>query len=192
VTAAAPEPTARGADAASDADPSATLVLDGPQPIGVVSDTHIDRMDDVGRLGRLWAGPFAGIKWLLHAGDLGLYAWWHTALPDGVTLVAVRGNCDASDSGFPWRRIVSVAGRRVGLVHGEGAPDGVRERAAKAFAGDRVDAVVFGHTHEPYLATHGGVTYFNPGSPTAPRGDRASAGLLIVADGRWQWRHVFW
>ena len=37
------------------------------------------------------------------------------------------------------------------------------------------DVVVFGHTHEPYCKTIGGILFLNPGSVTRPRGGHRSS-----------------
>jgi predicted phosphodiesterase len=42
-------------------------------------------------------------------------------------------------------------------------------RARAAFAGEAVDAIVFGHSHTPYLERHDDVWLVNPGSRTDKR-----------------------
>ena len=47
------------------------------------------------------------------------------------------------------------------------------------------DVVVFGHTHQPFCETLGGVLFLNPGSVTQPRGDfRPSMVRLIIDHGK--------
>ena len=86
----------------------------------------------------------------------------------------VRSRLDA-------RRIVEVAGCRIGLIHGNGRPTGLHLRALDAFRKNQVNAVVFGHTHRPYSERIEGVLVFNPGSPTDNRfTPYRSVGKLIL------------
>ncbi|NLH50091.1 MAG: YfcE family phosphodiesterase [Myxococcales bacterium] len=162
-----------------------------PIRIGVLADTHCNGNDDPEPIRRLLTGPFAGIRMILHAGDLVDYDWLtQIAMPD-IELLAVAGNCDEpGDPRLPAKRIVEFGGFRVGLMHGWGAPAGITQRLAGAFEGEAVAAVVFGHTHQPFLATESGITYFNPGSPTEPRLATAGVGLLTVTPGRLRWQHI--
>ena len=53
----------------------------------------------------------------------------------------------------------------------------------ESFKNDKVDAIVFGHSHQPLVMRQGGVLFFNPGSPTddifAPY---KSVGILEIHD----------
>jgi uncharacterized protein len=159
--------------------------------VGVISDTHFDEPGDADFFRRLLSGPWAGVNLILCAGDVGDPDWFFSLAPPTVTLLAVAGNCDPSgDVRLPAKRVVPLGSKRVGIVHGWGAPESTLRHAAEAFAGERVDAVIFGHTHQPYLASRRQVTYFNPGSPTRPRGPDATVGLLTVVDDHLLWRHL--
>jgi len=57
---------------------------------------------------------------------------------------------------------VDLDGKRLGLIHGWGAPWGMRGRIRDRFEG--VDAVLYGHTHMARNESIGGVLFFNPGS----------------------------
>jgi predicted phosphodiesterase len=43
-----------------------------------------------------------------------------------------------------------------------------------------VDAIVFGHTHQPYVKMHEGVLLFNPGAALPGADRQATAGILEV------------
>ena len=90
---------------------------------------------------------------------------------------AVFGNADepALRDRLPRERVVEVGGARVGMVHIPGPRAGRDERLVNRFPG--CDAVVYGHTHVPEVARHGGVWLLNPGSPTERR--RSPAHTLI-------------
>jgi putative phosphoesterase len=93
---------------------------------------------------------------------------------------------------LPFDLRFEIGGRRVRLVHG--SPRKVNEylfadKPARTFeriaAGADCDVLVFGHTHQPWVAEYGGVLFVNCGSVGKPKdGDpRASFALLELAGG---------
>lgn len=136
--------------------------------IGVLSDTHIsDLARGLPYLEHLTERHFRDAEMILHAGDM--------INPDillafsGRTVHVVRGNMDPPARGVPNRKIVEVRGYRIGLIHGWGAPDSLEERVLEAFRSDRLDCLVYGHSHYPVCHQRDGVLMFNPGSPTDRR-----------------------
>ena len=127
--------------------------------VGVVSDTHLPRF---GRQlpPRLVDGlRSAGVQRIFHCGD-------HTTtlavelLREIAPTDAVLGNNDAPElvAEYDAKKIVVIAGAKVGLVHGDtGRGRTTPLRALSAFAEESVDVVCFGHSHQPYLTHHGGV-----------------------------------
>jgi len=137
--------------------------------VALVSDTHVPRFAK--RLPRaieriVQEAP----THVLHCGDL-------TDLEALVPLMqlapfdAVAGNNDgpAIIDRFGRRKIVDIAGTRIGLIHGDGTRGTTHERARAAFAHERVDVIVFGHSHVPSCTNIDGVWVVNPGSPTDKR-----------------------
>jgi len=148
--------------------------------IGVLSDTHFT---DIGHglafVHELLEGPLQGIDMLLHAGDL--VREEILAAVTNCPVYAVRGNMDPGGSSLPERRIVSAAGKRIGLMHGWGPPSGLEHRLLRAFEGESLDALVFGHSHAPLCRRHEGVLLFNPGSATDRRqAHHHTVGILEV------------
>ncbi|MFK5926273.1 MAG: YfcE family phosphodiesterase, partial [Desulfuromusa sp.] len=138
--------------------------------IGVLSDTHLHSLDAGMILAqKLLDGPFADVEAILHAGD--------QTCPDldscfyPIPWYGVRGNMDGLQSLLPTKRIVALAQKRIGLVHGWGAPTGIEKRVMDSFSGDDINVLVFGHSHRPVCRMVGKILLFNPGSPT----DRRSA-----------------
>jgi uncharacterized protein len=122
--------------------------------IGVISDTH-NYLDP--RIPSL----FAGVDHILHAGDIGMPVIL-LKLEQIAPVTAVSGNTD--DPGFHYRQteMVEVAGRRLlvqHIVNPQSLADPIKARIAR----ERIDVVVFGHTHKPFCQTIGGVLFFNPG-----------------------------
>jgi putative phosphoesterase len=147
--------------------------------VGVVADTHCPEF-----IARLPAGLFdalGGVDLILHAGDIN--ARQTIAELERIAPVhAVRGDHDANLAGLPSINEVVVEGRRIVLVHGnrsrwieepqtllwtlslgyfhphDDLPRSLHRRFADA------DVIVFGHTHNPYVARFGRTLLFNPGA----------------------------
>lgn len=150
--------------------------------IGVISDTHIRHAIRYARfLDELDCKVFRHADMILHAGDLVdpelLYVF------EPRIIHAVRGNMDPPSVIFPSRKVFEVKGCRIGLIHGWGPPEGLGLRMAAEFATDKLDCLVYGHSHLPDCSRNEGLLLFNPGSATSPRGGyAASVGLLEVDD----------
>ncbi len=138
--------------------------------VGVISDTHVWRLDDI-------PSPvlvaLAGVDLIVHAGD-----FIEMAVLDGLRQLgevkAVHGNMDSAvlKAMLPHSELFEVNGKTVGLMHGWGGPWGIASRVRARF-GD-VDIVIFGHSHEPYNEVVRGSLMFNPGRA------RESFGILTI------------
>ncbi len=119
--------------------------------IGVISDTH-------GLLRNEAVAALAGADMILHAGDVGSGVIL-PALAAIAPVVAVRGNVDEGDwvDELPEARTVTVAEHRFHLLHDFGGLD--IDPAAEGCG-----AVIFGHSHNPFVEERSGVLYLNPGS----------------------------
>jgi len=80
---------------------------------------------------------------------------------------AVYGNMDNSvlRDRLPQRLVLRCEGVRIGVVHGDGAPDQLLDHIQEEFEAEDVDVVIFGHSHEPMNKKIGERLFFNPGSP---------------------------
>jgi putative phosphoesterase len=93
--------------------------------------------------------------------------------------------------GLPFDLRFELGSERVRLVHG--SPRKVNEylfadKPARTFeriaAGAACDVLVFGHTHQPWVAEYGGVLFVNCGSVGKPKdGDPRAAFALLETDG---------
>ena len=150
--------------------------------VGVVSDTHIPHAARALPAALLKA--LEGVDAILHAGDIACLSALR-ALEQLAPTYAVAGNCDPPEvrSLLPDKRVVEIGGRRIGLVHGRGGVIGSAERARAVFHGEALDAVVYGHTHQPWEEWRGSLLCFNPGSPTSLRfTDVPTYGILTISD----------
>jgi putative phosphoesterase len=119
--------------------------------VGVVSDTHLPRF--AARFDTaltLLADERPDL--ILHCGDLTTLDVT-AALERLAPVEAVAGNNDGADivERYGRRKIVRAGAWWIGMVHGDGARGTTLGRAVAAFAGETLDAIVFGHSHIPYL-----------------------------------------
>jgi len=161
--------------------------------VAVVSDTHLPRFGP-----RLPAALSEGlrheaVRLIVHLGDFtgaDVPALFEAVGP----LQAVAGNNDppAIVARFGRRKIISLEGMRVGLVHGDGSGGTTVSRSLGAFVGEHVDVICFGHSHRPFCECRDGVWLVNPGSPTDKRGQpHYSYAVLEIDRGRVVPRLVF-
>ncbi len=133
--------------------------------IGVLSDTHIGRFAD---LPGGMVGAFADVDLILHAGDLANLDVLEGLRKIGPRVYAVWGNMDPPDvrRSLPEKEIIQIGRFRIGLTHGSGAPFNLIQTVRKTFKYQKLDCIVYGHSHSPQNKMHRGLLYFNPGSPT--------------------------
>lgn len=159
--------------------------------IGIISDTHMPR--SAKQIPNELRKGLQGVELVLHAGD-----WTNPEIIDAFEQIApvdgVAGNNDGTEirQRLGRKKIIELAGFRVGIVHGDGTQKTTEVRAWEAFAQEQVDAIIFGHSHIPFLQSHKGVLLFNPGSPTDKRRQpRFSYGLMELSD-KIRAKHVFY
>jgi putative phosphoesterase len=143
-----------------------------PVTIGVISDTHARTLEDI-------PDPvltaLAGVDLIVHAGD-----FTERAVLEGLktlgTVKAVCGNMDSAElkGMLPRQDLFVVGGKRVGLIHGSGAPWGIANRVRDAF--HNADIIIFGHSHQACNKFLRGSLLFNPGRA------RDSFGILKIGD----------
>jgi putative phosphoesterase len=161
--------------------------------VGVVSDTHLPRFGD-----RLPAGLCRGldeerVELILHLGDF-TGPKIPRLLEALAPLEAVAGNNDppALVRRFGRRKIVTLGGVRIGLVHGDGTHGTTMSRSLRSFEEDAVDVICFGHSHQPVCERRGEIWLVNPGSPTDKRTQtRYSYAVLEIEQSRVVPRLVF-
>ena len=138
--------------------------------IGVISDTHVASLAAIPE--RILVA-LAEVELIVHTGD-----FVAKDVLDGLKRLgevkAVRGNMDSDELKgiLPEKELIRIEGRRIGIIHGSGAPFGIEDRVRAMF--EDVDVIIFGHSHQAKNEVKKGILFFNPG-----RG-RDSFGILTV------------
>ncbi|PIH61135.1 metallophosphoesterase family protein [Paenibacillus sp. LK1] len=158
----------------------------------VISDTHLPRR--ARKLPDPLVEALSDADLILHAGD---WSDWsvHKLLSAYAPVEGVAGNTDPPEIGqkLGFSRIVEADSLRLGLVHGHLGSKSTEQNAIHTFAGQQVDAVIFGHSHIPVMHTVNDVLIFNPGSPTDRRFQpQYSFGIMTTHLGKLQAEHVFY
>ncbi len=148
----------------------------------VLSDTHIDNVRE------LPESVIRAVKetdWVVHCGDYTSLAVLDELRSIALRFVGVYGNADTTGIRYqlPFETIFEVEDKKIAVTHPHwgGPPDGLEEKLAKRYPS--VDAVLFGHTHEPCVKHMNGVLLLNPGQTFASFLVPASVGILIVDGG---------
>jgi putative phosphoesterase len=153
--------------------------------IGLVSDTHFPRFGRA--LPRALEDGLraARVSRILHMGDLTDVL----AIPLFEAIApfdAVAGNNDPEEiwARYGRRKVLTIDGVRIGLVHGDAGRGSAYENAIAAFAGGAADVILYGHSHRPLVEQRGAQFVANPGSPTDRRMmPEFSYAILTIADG---------
>jgi hypothetical protein len=124
---------------------------------------------------------FKEVDFILHAGDVGS---WQVVkwLSQFAPTKAVWGNMDELSlrKMLPSQLVLEIKQIKIGLTHGWGAPEGIIQRVQEVFT-EKLDCLVFGHTHQPFYQTIEETLFLNPGSPTDTRFAQVnSLGLLKI------------
>jgi len=131
--------------------------------IFVLSDTHMPRTAT--ELPQCMYDEIKNCDFIIHAGDF-VEIEFLKKLAYLKPIRAVCGNMDsqAIRQELKQKEMIEVGNFKIGLTHGYGAPGAIIETVRSEF--DRIDAIVFGHSHSALNMTKDGVLFFNPGSPT--------------------------
>lgn len=119
------------------------------------------------------------IEYIIHLGDYGTDTDGLAA--DNFTYIfdVVQGNCDKKKL-YPIEKVIQLVGKRVLLTHGHsyGVKYGLTSIIAKGLQ-DKLDVILFGHTHEPLIESREGLLLVNPGSISKPRSTSAPTYALL-------------
>ena len=145
----------------------------------VIADTHLPRRAKALPIDLL--AHLERVDLILHAGDVMVGDLLHE-LRAYAPVRAVRGNLDPPDLELPETLEFDFGGAKVAMIHDSGRKQGRRARMRRRFPDAR--AVVFGHSHVPFLEDEDDFMLLNPGSPTDKRRQpHHTFALLHAAEG---------
>jgi putative phosphoesterase len=125
------------------------------------------------------------IDMIIHLGDHDFDAvQLNKDFPD-IPLHYIAGNCDFGKS--PKEKTINIYNKKILLTHGHRQNVKWEYNSIKYYGQEKeVDAVLFGHTHIPFMEYYYGILIMNPGSISQPRGTISPTfGILdIDASGR--------
>ena len=132
--------------------------------IAVLADTHVQMLE---HLPKKIIDAISTVELIIHAGDFtDVQVLKELEQLGGVK--AVQGNMDSMElkTVLPVKEIVEIENKRIGITHGSGSPWGIEERVRKMFESDRIDIIVYGHSHQSQNKVFDGILFFNPGKAT--------------------------
>ena len=147
--------------------------------IGVLSDTHLHEVSK--EFAEIYDKYLSDKEMILHAGDV--------VSPEVLDFLnakdfhGVYGNMDPLEVKrlLPERKVVNLAGYRIGIIHGWGRSDGLEDRILPLF--HNVDVIVYGHSHVASNYARDGILLFNPGTATGySSSGEHSIGVLELGD----------
>jgi len=132
--------------------------------IAVLADTHVNRLE---HLPKKIIDALSTVDLIIHAGDF-TDVQLLKELKRLRKVKAVRGNMDSTElkTVLPVKEIVEIENKRIGITHGSGGPWGIEERVRKMFESDRIDIIVYGHSHQSQNKVINDILFFNPGKAT--------------------------
>lgn len=125
--------------------------------LGIITDTHGQIHPKVFEL-------FDEVDIILHAGDIDTEDIL-TQLETIAPVNAVRGNVDPYIlvKRLPEKQILTFEGISILLIHQALDGQEIHENVKEELAKQKIDVVVFGHTHVPFQKEIDGTLFFNPG-----------------------------
>ncbi len=153
--------------------------------IGVISDTHFHTSRE--KLPNKVIEALSKVDLIIHCGD---FCEYHVFVSLGKIgrseVLGVCGNMDAVEiqETLPKQIVFEAQGHRIGVIHGSGLPQGIEGRIRDAFKDvEKIDLIIYGHTHVPANHLVDDILFFNPGSPTDRRFAKYNSyGILTITD----------
>lgn len=143
--------------------------------IAVLADTHVHTLE---HLPKKVIDAISTVDLIIHAGDF-TDVQVLKELKRLREVEAVQGNMDSMElkTVLPVKEIVEIGNKRIGITHGSGGPWGIEGRLRKMFESDRIDIIIYGHSHQSQNKVINDILLFNPGKAAD------SFGILTIDGG---------
>lgn len=136
--------------------------------IGIISDTHMSK--HFSKLKEFLLKNLKDVDLIIHAGD---YTSTEviSLLKEYTDFIGVYGNNDKSKlrSLLTDKHILTLENYRIGICHGDGPKKNTLDNVMDTFKDEKLDIIIFGHSHKACIFTKGKTMYLNPGSCTNKR-----------------------
>ncbi len=144
----------------------------------VISDTH-QHIQNVIKLMDI----ITDVDRIIHLGDVVGDAEDLESIYPKIPIDYVAGNCDFYELTVPKEKILKLMGKKILITHGH-AYDVKRgyETIARRALSKEVDAVLFGHSHVPYIGYVKDIVLMNPGSISQPRDGKMPSYAVLEID----------
>ncbi len=131
----------------------------------IIGDTHLNSFEN---LPKEMVQAIKEVDWIIHVGD-------YTSIDiveglircKGDKFKGVFGNADPLSirKVLPDKVILDIKGKKIGITHPScGGPETfIKARVKREFKENEVDAIIFGHTHEPEIVEVNKILLINPG-----------------------------
>lgn len=148
-----------------------------------ISDTHVETIEELIWLQHVILPFVSEADMILHAGD--------ASIPEVTNhLSGLRPThfvCGEHDRppvrwSTPSTDIITAGDFKIGLVHARHGMEELAHLIDGSFAG--VDAIVYGHTHQPFVGEINNVMVINPGSPTCEDASPRNTIAMIEAESK--------
>ena len=133
--------------------------------IGVLSDTHVH---DLKEISSILFDNLKTMDLIIHLGDfvtMDLVDYFKSS----NNFYGIAGNHDPHSikAILPRSDVIEINGKRLGLLHGYWFPLFCGHRSEARFKREKVDAILYGHTHVIRNEIENNILWFNPGSASA-------------------------
>jgi uncharacterized protein len=147
--------------------------------IAIISDTHIK--EDLSGLKRFAEMDIPEVEFIIHAGDY-ISKEVINYFKEHKGFIGVLGNVDLLDNENKLEevQIINLLKYRIGVFHGHGKEKSTFERVVNKFRDEKIDIVIYGHSHKPSIISKDKVLYINPGSPCSKRKERWFSYVLLT------------
>ena len=131
----------------------------------IIGDTHSNSFDDLPCEMRTYLN---NVDWVFHVGDFISESVLEGFINiKGSHFIGVYGNADPLQirKVLPAKKIVEIGGKRIGCTHPDrgGSENNAKRIVIDRFTNEKLDIILFGHTHHPLLTTINGTLFINPG-----------------------------
>ncbi|SKA75517.1 hypothetical protein SAMN05428976_102129 [Clostridium sp. USBA 49] len=146
--------------------------------IGIISDTHISK--DIYIIDILIEKFFKDIDLIIHAGDYRNIKVIE-AIKKHKKFIGVYGNNDGNKirKELKEKEIIKLNGYKIGIYHGIGESNITIDNAYEVFKKDKLDVIIFGHSHEPIIKFIDKTLMLNPGTPTSKKKKRWHSIIIL-------------